>query len=183
MIESLFLSYLLGVLLVLLGIASRKENSMQWSSGDECKNWQRCCSRRIHSLAAFLSNLVKEKFWLDRVTWIAGTVWAVVLGSCPWCWFQAWNNSLLMQCYSSFTIALAYHRGCYPKVIFGAVLGYCLVQNCGTLVMFLVEFLMHFSHLELVIVHYFFAWVSCPSFLFEFDFSLVSCVVGQCTLS
>jgi len=62
-----------------------------------------------------------------------------------------------MQCSSSFTTALAYHRGCYLEVIFGAVLGYCLVQNCGTLVMFLVEFLMHFSHLELVIVHYFFA--------------------------
>jgi len=70
-----------------------------------------------------------------------------------------------MQCYSSFIVALAYHRGCYPEVIFGVVLGYCLVQNCGTLVMFLVEFLIHFLHfallsfyhLELVIVHYCFA--------------------------
>jgi len=49
-----------------------------------------------------------------------------------------------MQYFSSFTAALAYHRGCYAEVIFGVVLGYCLVQNCGTLVMFfLVEFLMH----------------------------------------
>jgi len=70
-----------------------------------------------------------------------------------------------MQCFSSFTAALAYHRGCYPEVIFGAILEYYLVQNCGTLVMFLVEFLMHFLHfallssyhLESLIVHYRFA--------------------------
>ena len=69
------------------------------------------------------------------------------------------------MCYSSFTAALAYHRGCYPEVIFGAVLGYSLVQNWGILVMFLVEFVMHFLHfallssyhLELEIVHYCFA--------------------------
>jgi len=53
----------------------------------------------------------------------------------------------------------------YPEVIFGAILGYSLVQNWGTLVMFLVKFVMHFLHyallssyqLELEIVHYCFA--------------------------
>jgi len=44
---------------------------------------------------------------------------------------------------------------------------------------FWVKFLVSISHFSWIPC---FDWVSYPSFLFEFNFSLDSCVMGQCTL-